>query len=193
MAVKTEDLPSIASGAMLGALNISVWEARKKDKTTEQEVADMKGAKSKRATSVHKHLFSECPSLEAIKTLRGEARQWFNRVTLEWATPHRLITTKQYFEIMQDAARYEARFNTLVAIFVGVYNTEISKQAFQMGSLFNRDEYPDVSEIKKKFKFSIDLSPMPMAGDFRLDIGAEALNGIHSTAFRWQCPMHGRV
>ena len=35
-------LPSIASASMLGYLNISVWEARKKDKKTEAEVTASK-------------------------------------------------------------------------------------------------------------------------------------------------------
>ena len=78
------NLPSIASAAMLGSLNISVWEGRKKDKGVEEEIAQQKGAKSKRAASVHKNLFAESPALDAIKALRGEARVWFNKVTLPW-------------------------------------------------------------------------------------------------------------
>lgn len=173
------DLPSIASAAMLGSLNISVWEARKKDKETEQEVQVSKGARSKRAASVQKHLFAESPALEAIKALRGEARVWFNRVTLPWDdNGNRIITTKQYFEVMNDAAKFKQRFDDLVHIFVSVYPTEISKQAFEMGALFNRNEYPDVSEIAQKFAFNLNVSPLPMAGDFRVDIGNEALREL---------------
>lgn len=173
------DLPSITSAAMLGSLNISVWEARKKDKETEQEVQVSKGARSKRAASVQKHLFAESPALEAIKALRGEARVWFNRVTLPWDdNGNRIITTKQYFEVMNDAAKFKQRFDDLVRIFVSVYPTEISKQAFEMGALFNRNEYPDVSEITQKFAFNLNVSPLPMAGDFRIDIGNEALREL---------------
>jgi hypothetical protein len=173
------DLPSIASAAMLGSLNISVWEARKKDKTTELEVQVSKGARSKRATSVHKHLFAESPALEAIKTLRGEARVWFNKVTLPWDdNGGRIVTTKQYFEVMNDAARFRQRFEDLVRIFVSIYPNEISKQAFEMGALFDRNEYSDVSEVAGKFAFKLNVVPMPMAGDFRIDIGTEALEEL---------------
>jgi hypothetical protein len=177
--MNTNDLPSIASAAMLGSLNISVWEARKKDKTTELEVQVSKGARSKRATSVHKHLFAESPALEAIKTLRGEARVWFNKVTLPWDdNGNRIITTKQYFEVMNDAARFRQRFEDLVRIFISIYPTEISRQAFEMGALFDRNEYPDVSEVAQKFAFNLNVAPMPMAGDFRIDIGTEALEEL---------------
>jgi hypothetical protein len=110
---------SIASSAMIGSLNISVWEARKLDKNTQAEVLANKGAKSRRAATVSKHLFSECPSLEAIKTLRGEARVWFNNATLPWDdNGGRLITTAQYLRVMEQAAKYEQRFNDLLNVWV---------------------------------------------------------------------------
>lgn len=166
---------SIASSAMIGSLNISVWEARKLDRSTQAEVLANKGAKSRRAATVSKHLFSECPSLEAIKTLRGEARVWFNNATLPWDdNGGRLITTAQYMRVMDQAARYEQRFNDLLNIFVAVYQTEISKQAFEMGALFDRSEYPPVNEVRSKFRFGLSVSPVPLAGDFRVDIGNEA-------------------
>lgn len=174
-----DNLPSIASAASVGCLNISVWEGRKKDKGSEQELKESKGARSNKATSVHKHLLPEAPALEAIKTLRGEARTWFNRVTLPWDdNSGRLVTTAQYFEVMQDVSRYEQRFNTLVNAFLNTYSTEISKQAFELGALFNRDDYPTVEELRSKFKFQLTINPVPMAQDFRLNIGNEALKEL---------------
>lgn len=177
--ISLDNLPSIASSASIGSLNISVWEGRKKDKTTEQEVQESKGARSKRATSVHKHLLPESPALDAIKTLRGEARVWFNRVTLPWDdNGWRIITTAQYFEVMADAARFEQRFNQLVQVFLNTYSTEISKQAFELGALFNRADYPTVDELRSKFRFTLNINPLPLADDFRLNIGNEALKEL---------------
>jgi hypothetical protein len=172
-------ITSITAAAMLGSINISVWEARKQDKKTAEEVAVSKGARSKRAATVHKHLFSECPALEAIKSLRGEVRQWFNTVTLPWDdNGRRLITVAQYLDITSQAAKYEQRFNALVRAFIGTYSTEISKQAFEMGALFDRSEYPHEDEVAAKFRFSYVIEPLPMSGDFRVDIGNEAKNQL---------------
>jgi hypothetical protein len=174
-----DNLPGVATAAMLGSLNVSVWEGRKKDKSIEQEIADNKGARSKRATSVHKHLFVDCPPLEAIKSLRGEARIWFNKNSLPWDdNGRRLIPTALYFEMQQEMANFQGRFNKLVQAFVKVYATEISKQAFERGSMFNRDEYPKVEEIAGKFSFAINETPVPLAGDFRVDIGKDALKEL---------------
>ena len=166
---------SIASAAMLGSINISVWEARKQDKKTAEEVTASKGARSKRAATVQKHLFSECPALESIKTLRGEVRTWFNTVTLPWDdNGRRIITTAQYLNVTAQAAKYQQRFEDLVRVFVGTYSTEISKQAFEMGALFDRAEYPPEDEVAAKFRFSFCVEPVPTSGDFRVDIGAAA-------------------
>lgn len=166
---------TIASAAMIGNLNISSWEARIQDKATKEEVLATKGARSKRAASVSKHLFSECPALDAIKALRGEAYLWFRRETMPWDdNGGRLITTKRYLQTMDQAAKYEQRFNALVNAFLGVYQTEISKQAFENGALFDRSEYPSEDEVRAKFRFALNVSPVPTSGDFRVDIGHEA-------------------
>ena len=167
-------ITSITAAAMLGSINISVWEARKQDKKTAEEVAVSKGARSKRAATVHKHLFSECPALESIKSLRGEVRQWFNTVTLPWDdNGRRIVTTAQYLDITSQAAKYQSRFDALVRTFLATYSTEISKQAFEMGALFDRSEYPHEDEVAAKFRFSYVIEPLPMSGDFRVDIGNE--------------------
>ena len=166
---------TIASAAMIGNLNISSWEARIQDKATKEEVLATKGARSKRAASVSKHLFSECPALDAIKALRGEAYLWFRKETMPWDdNGGRLITTRRYLQTMDQAAKYEQRFNALVNAFLGVYQTEISKQAFENGALFDRSEYPSEDEVRAKFRFALNVSPVPTSGDFRVDIGHEA-------------------
>lgn len=166
---------SISSAAMLGSINISVWEARKQDRKTAEEVTQSKGARSKRAATVHKHLFSECPALEAIKSLRGEVRNWFNTQTLPWDdNGRRLITTAQYLTVTAQAAKYQQRFEDLTRVFLNTYSTEISKQAFEMGALFDRSEYPPESEVAAKFRFSFTVEPVPESGDFRVDIGLAA-------------------
>ena len=191
---------SISSASMLGAINIGVWEAHKPDRKTAEEVAISKGARSKRAATVRKHLFSECPALEAIKTLRGEVRTWFNTATLPWDdNGRRIITTAQYLNVTAQAARYQQRFEDLVRVFVGTYSAEISKQAFEIGALFDRTEYPPEADVAHKFRFSFTVEPVPESGDFRVDIGlaaaadlrdqydkvmAERLNGAMADAWR---------
>jgi hypothetical protein len=50
----------------------------------------------------------------------------------------------------------------------------VSAAAFQLGALFDREEYPEPDTIERKFQFSVNFLPVPTAGDFRVDIGEEA-------------------
>ena len=42
--------------------------------------------------------------------------------------------------------------------------------------MFNEEDYPTKDELRGKFGFSLKYSPVPEAGDFRVDVGAEALS-----------------
>lgn len=179
-----ENLPNLASSGVLLALNMSVWEAAKKDKSSEEDIKNLKGAGSKRAHTVRKHLFAECQALDNIKALRGEARLWFNKVTMEWNTPFRYCTTLSYFETTADFSNLKMRFDNLVNIFLGVYQTEISKQAFMLGASFNPNEYPSVEEVRRKFRFELDEGPVPLPTDFRVSITNEALKEMQERCAR---------
>jgi hypothetical protein len=77
-------------------------------------------------------------------------------------------------------------FERLTDVFMGVYPTLISAAAFQLGDLFNREEYPEPEAVAKKFRFNYTLTPIPTAGDFRIDIGEQAkaeLVAQYETAF----------
>jgi hypothetical protein len=68
---------------------------------------------------------------------------------------------------------HEAEFNRLVEAFLDKYDTLVAAAAFQLGTLFDRDEYPTREQVARKFRFDIAFSPLPTAGDFRLDIESE--------------------
>ena len=173
---KQYEVATLASSAVLVSLNVSVWSARKKDKQTEADVQVQKGANNKRAMSVHKHLFSDCPPLDQVQAFAAETRQWFNRVTSPWDdNGQRLLPTLSWFEVQQDLQHKVNEFDRLVRVFVSHYNTEISRQAFALGSAFNRTEYPDAAQVVNKFAMRVNVTPLPLSGDFRVNIGTETI------------------
>jgi hypothetical protein len=84
----------------------------------------------------------------------------------------------QFFELKQWINDQEATFNQLVAEFLRDYPTLISAQAFQLGALFDRNEFPDVEEIATKFRFKVGFLPLPSTGDFRIDAPNEVVEGM---------------
>jgi hypothetical protein len=166
---------SIASSAMLVELSIGTWTARKLDKKVTAEVNIDKRADGD-AARVNKNLLTGVDQLAAITKYAAAVRNWMYEQTLPWSDfGARLIPTAKFFEFKRELDDRQAVFYQMVEDFLTVYPTLISTQAFKLGSMFDRDEYPDADELRYKFKFRASFMPVPEAGDFRVDIGNEAM------------------
>ena len=58
---------------------------------------------------------------------------------------------------------------------------KLQAQAQQhLGALYNPDDYPSAEEVVSKFGFRMVFTPLPEAGDFRLDVAQEDLESLRS-------------
>ena len=163
--------------ACICELNISVWTARKHDKAASREVKFDKGAHSDDAARVNKNLMAGMANLKKVTDFVASTRSNFYTMTLPWSdSGQRLIPMAQFFELKKWINTQEIEFNSIVSEFLQEYPTLISAQAFQLGALFNRNEYPSVDEIRHKFGFRVGFLPLPQAGDFRVDATTEVIN-----------------
>ena len=67
---------------------------------------------------------------------------------------------------------------TLLPYLEAALGWEIAQAAASQGYLFNANDYPEIGDIMKKFSYSLQYIPLPDAGDFRVDIGNEALTEL---------------
>lgn len=163
----------IANTSMLVNISISVWTGRKLDKQVSAEVDVAKSTKT-RAGNYHKNLFAGVDELAAVGKVAGKLRNWSMEQTLPWSDGgDRLLTMGNYTEYRRVLKDLEQEFDDAVHIFCSRYSTLISAQAFTMGSLFDRTEYPDVADIANKFSLRYTFSPVPEIGDWRIDANAE--------------------
>ena len=175
-------MKTISSSAMLVNLRISVWTARRKDKNIEAKIVHDAGARSDRALSAHKNLLADAAPLTAITKFAGDCRQWFYFTTLAWDDDgRRLLPTARFFTVKQEANERDQHFWQLVSTFDREYPALISSAALQLGSLFNRSDYPDQNTIADKFHFGLSFSPVPEAGDFRVDVPNDALQELRAS------------
>lgn len=179
-AVKTHDLPGQAAQSILITLNISVYTSRKKDKQTSAEVQQAKGAGSSQAVSSYKNLFAECAELKSITSYAQDSRNWFNKVTRVWGDngQRQLKVSSFYNNVDKELSSRAARYKLFVDAFLRIYNVQVSKQAFMLGSLFNREEFPTVEEVASKFAFRFTTEPMPLSGHFCVDAEQDAINEL---------------
>lgn len=174
MNTQAQTIAGVARAAMLVDFNISTYSGRKQDRKTQDEVTSAKGAGSKRAASVYKSLFAECKELDAITKFQAQARAAHYRLTLPWSdNGTRLLPTKAMFEYQQVMGEYNTEFFRLVGEFLDRYDTLVAAAAFQLGTLFDRSEYPMREEVAGKFSMNTSFWPLPTSGDFRLDIESE--------------------
>jgi len=161
--------------AMLVEFNASVWTARKLDKTTTDEVVAHKNATAKDAARVNKHLLAGRTELDVITQAVGRARAYVYDHTLPWSDSGlRLLPTQNFMAFTERMNEFNEEIEALVKSFVTIYPTLITAQAMALGDMFRRDDYPTANEIMTKFAFRVNYMPVPVAGDFRVDVGNEA-------------------
>lgn len=170
-------MKSISNAAVLVNLSISTWSARLLDRDVTEEVNISKHA-SQNASRVNKNLFPDVQALTNIARHAAASRNWLDKAenTLPWSDyGPRLLPMTRYFDLKPELDKRQREFYQLVDIFINEYPLLISAQAFKLGEMFNRDEYPTAEDVRAKFRFNAVYTPLPEAGDFRVDIEQEAL------------------
>jgi len=179
-APSVDTAPSISSSAMIVDFNASVYTARKKDHKASEEVNHANSA-DKGIANVSKNLLGNCAELQAIQKFVGNLRNLHYSMTLPWSdNGSRLITTAAFFKYNDDMTRLIDEGWDLVRAFGDVYEWKIMDAQATNGSLWNRDEYLTKDAVMQKFSFRLNYTPLPEAGDFRIDIGNEAMTQIKS-------------
>lgn len=160
----------IQNSSMLVDLNISMWTGRKQDKQVSEEIDAAKSTKTK-AGNYHKKLLAGTARLDDIHKLVTGIRTWHYAQTLPWSDGgSRLLPMKNFFDYKATLSDYETQFADAVDVFLKEYPTLVSAAAFQLGDLFNADEYPDAEKLRDKFRFRYVFLPVPDMGDFRVDV-----------------------
>jgi hypothetical protein len=160
----------IQNSAMLIDLNISVWTGRKMDKKVSDEIDAAKNTKAK-GGNYHKKLLAGTKKLDELQKLVSAIRIWHYNQTLPWSDGgSRLLPMKNFFDYKATLANYERQYEDAVKDFIVEYPVLVSAAAFQLGDLFDGDEYPPVESLENKFRFKYVFLPVPEVGDFRIDV-----------------------
>jgi hypothetical protein len=163
----------ITEKAMLAAVHISIWTAVKHDRKVSRDVADQHGAHHG-AGRYNKQLLRGADKLDELRTLAGQIRQYFYKITLPWSDEgFRLLPSNFYFELMERMREFEAGFEQGVEGFLRVYPQYIEQVRPELNGLFREEDYPSVDKIRAKFGIQIEVLPIPSGSDFRVQLSAE--------------------
>jgi len=168
----------ISSSAVLVELNVSVWGASKADRDATDDV-NVRNNATADAAKVYKNLTAGTSLRKDISDYAAKIRQFHNRQTLPWTHKGaRLLPTAHVLEYKQHMNAMERQFNALLHKFYYEYPNIVSQAQTNLRSMFKADDYPTLEEVKEKFGYKLVFSPLPEAGDFRLDVANEELREL---------------
>ena len=163
----------LSDKAMLVGLHISMWSARKHDKSVSTEVAEAHEANVS-AGRYNKHLLVEAEKLEELRALANQIRLFFYKMTLPWTDEgYRLLPSASYFEFTKQFAEFKVAFDQLVREFLEAYPYYREQARAPLGGLHRDSDYPDIATLAEKFDLKTDILPIPCGEDFRVTLGQE--------------------
>jgi hypothetical protein len=167
--------------AMVMNFSSGIWQGYRLDRDASRKVTDDAGAAAD-AARVNKHLIPK-ESLAPIVTAQGAIRAHFYANTLPWRdNGDRLMPRVQYLKFIPEHERLVGIFNMEVEDFLtGGYPSAIEKAEFRMGAMFKREDYPAVSELRRKFYANLDVDAVTDVNDFRVALDAQNLEKIRAT------------
>jgi hypothetical protein len=163
----------ITERAMLAAIHLSVWTAIKHDRKISREVAEQHGAYAG-AGRYNKQLLREAERLESLRSLSGQIRQYFYKITLPWSDEgYRLLPAHFYFELTTKMREFEQAFAQQVEEFLAVYPSYIEQVRPELNGLFREEDYPSTDKLRNKFGVRLEVLPIPSGNDFRVTLSEE--------------------
>ncbi len=166
---------SISNSSMLVEMNISVWTAAVIDRRVTDQVTIQAHA-THDAGKFRKNLMAGTNLRKSIADYAALCRTWHNGRTLPWSDKGvRLLPMSMFFDYKKEVDARKAYFDTQVDKFLQQYPTLVETTKNTLGDLYDPADYPSVEELRSKFAFRMVFSPVPEAGDFRLDVNSDHL------------------
>lgn len=179
-----ETAPSISSSAMLVEINRRRWNGYAQNKEVTEQVKTQYNA-GRKSARVNQTLLINEPLFDQVNTLYGAISTVLYHCTMPWLDRGpRLLTTPMFFNFNRDITTLinEVEQVALPAFFAEYPNMVArAGSSDRLGALFNPEHYPDVDTLRDHYSITLKYAPVPDAGDFRVDVGQEALSMLRSS------------
>ncbi len=173
------DTNNLSTKAVLVGIAIHGWQARKYDRKVSLEVAE-KHAATQDAGRFNKHLLpGGAASYEAVHKKGRELRAFYYENTLPWSKDgQRILPTANYEKFSEGVRALRREYETLAREFAREYPILKEDAKLLLNGMFQNSDYPDPSEMMVKFSVEIETLPLPVASDFRVDLGKDEVERI---------------
>jgi hypothetical protein len=163
---------TLTERAMIASLHLHGWGGRRADKKVTREVLSARQAEDD-AGSFTKVLVPR-EALKRVESAHDHARERHNALTLPWGEGSmRILSAAMFFEHATAMAEERAACERAHREFCAFYRDFLATASSRMGTMYNRADFPDPSQIAAKFGFEVSILPFPDVDDFRVDLGGE--------------------
>jgi len=170
---------SLSTRAIIVNLTISQWSGRRHDRKVTDEVNSQNNA-AKDAGRYNKQLLPS-DALEGINKVVSKTRADFLTGTSPWLNDgSRIMNAATLFDFRRWLDKQRTEFFGEVDKFCAAYPGYVIDAAARLNGMFNADDYPDATEIRKKFDMAIQIMPVPTADDFRVDMAEDQVAMIRA-------------
>lgn len=165
--------------AMIANLNIRSWTARKHDASVSREVdANHNAVDGGR----YNKMLIDKSALDPLNKHAGRIRDYHYTMTLPWGdNGDRLLPAKVYLDYTATMRKFKDDSEQLTIAFMAKYPQLVADARQRLGTMYDPKDYPAQSDIASRFGVAISFLPVPDAKDFRVDVGAEALEEIKAS------------
>jgi len=165
----------IEERALLVSLNISQWQARKRDKKVTSDVVKANEAQYG-AGNFNKSLLPR-DSLANIVSVVSEARELHAKMSLTWGDNGDRILPVPLFEGYTDKMQeLRFKFENKVNDFVAGYPSFVQAARKELGKMYDPEDYP--ADVRDKFSFKVSVMPLATADDFRVSLSTDHVGQI---------------
>jgi len=159
---------TLQTQATLVKLEIKKWDGYKKDKRVNDDIQARFKTQGKRG-NFNKQLFDK-DILKPLTKIANSVREEHNKLTTPWCYDGvGVLPNKLFFQYGQMIRSYRDKYEAAADNFESQYPIHIANERTKLEGLFNPDDYPPASEIRKKFAINTLFFPVPDSGHFMLD------------------------
>lgn len=163
--------------ALLTSLHLGSWGGQAVDRQVTEETAEAHNADAKDSGRYNKQLISR----KALREVLGKVavtRQTHKILTLPWDDSSRILSAQGYNHYTQQMRMRRLAVEAAAKKLGETFPEHIKEAKIRLGSMFNRDDYPDAAEVAKKYYVDVEVKPIPEAGDFRTKLADNTIKAL---------------
>lgn len=164
---------SIRDHAIIVSLTVTKPQMSKTDNTATR--AAEQATNAHKAGHYRKDLYPK-HLVQPIRTIESSARAFVENNTYPWARGEHLLPAKRFMQFAEAIGQYELQFDQAVTAFLQNWVNVLDQAKLSQGDLFNADDYPDLSDLRRQFRFKANYRQVADNNDIRVKLQDEEID-----------------